>query len=362
MPNFNKPIRYWTLQLVLVLHVAIILNLPNKRASFVSEENFLLQQNIVDARNSLPNTVFSATSTNNFKTKLCEVNVYRFLTIVECFCSYVCVYFLYCIVFYMCFNSISVAVWPFLLIWNEMKWKIWCVCVPLLYAFMQFVELILPSESWSAANLNHTDSTATCCLVVSSLGFVLLHFAWVVDDAKYILVTRVCVCVCLSVCLSAAACPHYCTDPDVTLGVVGMPPPIVHYCADLQPVHGFRRYGNITRTRNVSEYTLVLALWCIVSVVELLSKFYISIFSLCDFSFRSSSACMCLPCAAKFNAIKLVSIPVLPNNIVVSFTPLYRYKPITCTWCRLYLTAYVAAVDFIFFKMADAAILHIYNF
>jgi len=22
-------------------------------------------------------------------------------------------------------------------------------------------------------------------------------------------------CVCLSVCLSAAACPHYCTDPDV---------------------------------------------------------------------------------------------------------------------------------------------------
>ena len=32
-------------------------------------------------------------------------------------------------------------------------------------------------------------------------------------------------CVCLSVCLSAAACLHYCTDPDVTWGrVVGMPP------------------------------------------------------------------------------------------------------------------------------------------
>jgi len=35
-------------------------------------------------------------------------------------------------------------------------------------------------------------------------------------------VTRVCVCVCLSlslcVCLSAAACPHYCTDPDVPWG------------------------------------------------------------------------------------------------------------------------------------------------
>jgi len=33
---------------------------------------------------------------------------------------------------------------------------------------------------------------------------ILLHFAWVVDDAKFIVVTRVCVCV----CLSAAACPH----------------------------------------------------------------------------------------------------------------------------------------------------------
>jgi len=44
-----------------------------------------------------------------------------------------------------------------------------------------------------------------------------LHFAWVVDDAKCIVVTRVCVCTCvMSVCLSAAACPHYCTDPDVT--------------------------------------------------------------------------------------------------------------------------------------------------
>jgi len=49
---------------------------------------------------------------------------------------------------------------------------------------------------------------------------LLLHFAWVVDDAKCIVVMHVCVSlsVCLSVCLcvSAAACPHYCTDPDVT--------------------------------------------------------------------------------------------------------------------------------------------------
>ena len=40
---------------------------------------------------------------------------------------------------------------------------------------------------------------------------MLLHFACVVDHEKCIVVTRVCV----SVCLSAAACPHNCTDPDV---------------------------------------------------------------------------------------------------------------------------------------------------
>ena len=41
--------------------------------------------------------------------------------------------------------------------------------------------------------------------------YILLHFAWVVDDAKCIVYMRVCV----SVCLSMATCPHYCTDPDV---------------------------------------------------------------------------------------------------------------------------------------------------
>jgi len=39
---------------------------------------------------------------------------------------------------------------------------------------------------------------------------------------------RLCVClcvsVCLSVCMSAAACPHYCMDPDVIWGVVGDAP------------------------------------------------------------------------------------------------------------------------------------------
>jgi len=64
-------------------------------------------------------------------------------------------------------------------------------------------------------------------------------------------------------CLSAATCPHYCTDPDVSWGSGRGCPVVVHYWADLKSVHGLRCYGNIARTRNVSEYVLVLAL-CLV--------------------------------------------------------------------------------------------------
>ena len=67
--------------------------------------------------------------------------------------------------------------------------------------------------------------TALIPTAVSVNGPVfLLHFAWVVDDAKCIVVTRVCVSVCVSVCLSAAVCSHYCTDPDETWGVAGAAP------------------------------------------------------------------------------------------------------------------------------------------
>jgi len=69
--------------------------------------------------------------------------------------------------------------------------------------------------------------------------------------------------VCLSVHLSAAACSHYCTDPDVTWESGRGCPLVVHYWADLQSVHGLHCYGNITRTQNVSEYMLVLAV-CLV--------------------------------------------------------------------------------------------------
>ena len=72
----------------------------------------------------------------------------------------------------------------------------------------------------------------------------LLQFAWVIDDAKCIVVTRVCVCVYVSV---AAVRPHYCTDPDVTWGHGRGCPLVVHCWADLQSGHGLRCYGNITR-------------------------------------------------------------------------------------------------------------------
>ena len=44
-------------------------------------------------------------------------------------------------------------------------------------------------------------------------------------------------------------------------------PLVVHCWADLQSVQGLRCYGNITRTRNVSEYVLVLAL-CLVVISD----------------------------------------------------------------------------------------------
>jgi len=44
-------------------------------------------------------------------------------------------------------------------------------------------------------------------------------------------------------------------------------PLVVHFWADLQSVHGLRCYDNITRTRNVSEYMLVLALRLVLFVV-----------------------------------------------------------------------------------------------
>ena len=61
-------------------------------------------------------------------------------------------------------------------------------------------------------------SITAACDRVEAVRYSSLHFAWVVDDAKCIVVTRVCLC------LFAAAWPHYCMNPNVTWGMIGVPP------------------------------------------------------------------------------------------------------------------------------------------
>ena len=87
------------------------------------------------------------------------------------------------------------------------------------------------------------------------------HFR-IVDDAKCIVVTRVCVSDCVSVCPRPHA-PTLLHGPGCNLGEWYGMPLVVHYWPDLQSVHGLRCYGNITRTRTISEYMLVFAL-CLV--------------------------------------------------------------------------------------------------
>jgi len=69
------------------------------------------------------------------------------------------------------------------------------------------------------------------------------------------LVTRVYASVCM---LSLAAFLHYCTDPDVTWGMV-----VMHYWTDLESVHGFCCHDNIAPNAKCQR-VLVLAL-CLVT-------------------------------------------------------------------------------------------------
>ena len=70
-----------------------------------------------------------------------------------------------------------------------------------------------------------------------------LHFAWVVGDAKSIVVTTLCVCLWLSL----IACSHYTLlhGPGCNFGEWWGCSLVVHYWAYLQSVLGFRCYDNI---------------------------------------------------------------------------------------------------------------------
>jgi len=111
------------------------------------------------------------------------------------------------------------------------------------------------------------------CIALDCVGlrYVTLYYCIVVT--RVCVRVCVCVCVCLYVCVSTSACLHYCTDPDVTWGSGRECPLVVHYWADLQSVHRLRCYGNITRTRNVSEYMLVCLLaLCLVIIMHTLCR------------------------------------------------------------------------------------------
>jgi len=86
----------------------------------------------------------------------------------------------------------------------------------------------------------------------------LLHFAWVVDDAKCILVTRVCVSVCVSVPRRMPTLLH---GPGCNLGNGRGCPLVVHYWADLQSMHGFVAMTTKRRKRNVSKCLYSLYAW-----------------------------------------------------------------------------------------------------
>ena len=85
---------------------------------------------------------------------------------------------------------------------------------------------------------------------------LLLHFARVGDDAKCILVTRVCLSVCLSVRRRILTLLH---GPGCNLGNARGCLLVVYCWADLQSVHGFRCYDNVTPNAKCQR-VLVLAL------------------------------------------------------------------------------------------------------
>jgi len=125
----------------------------------------------------------------------------------------------------------------------------------LIHTSSQYGE-IRPTNGWDRlVSLDYPQQIST--------GFASWLRYW--TDRSHLCCVCVCVCVCLSVCPRPHAHLTARSNPDVTWEGVGMSPSC-HYLADLQSVHGLRCYGKITRTRNVGEYMLVLAL-CLVCLL-----------------------------------------------------------------------------------------------
>ena len=73
----------------------------------------------------------------------------------------------------------------------------------------------------------------------------------------------------VSVCLSLAAFQYYCMDPDVTWGIGMGCLLVVHWWADLQSVHGFRCYDNITLNAKCQR-VLLLAVCLVCHCIKIL--------------------------------------------------------------------------------------------
>jgi len=84
------------------------------------------------------------------------------------------------------------------------------------------------------------------CWMLSVRSTRSLHFAWVLDHEKCIVVTRVCVSVCPSV---RGRMPTLLHGPGCNLREWWGWLLVVHYRADLQSVHGLRCYGNTMEMR-----------------------------------------------------------------------------------------------------------------
>jgi len=72
----------------------------------------------------------------------------------------------------------------------------------------------------------------------------------------------------LCVCVSLAAFPYYCTDPDVTWGNGRRCPIVMHYCADLQSLHGFRCYDNIAPNAKCQRVRVLVLALCLVVILS----------------------------------------------------------------------------------------------
>jgi len=79
------------------------------------------------------------------------------------------------------------------------------------------------------SSITSRHSSKLDCLISQSINRIFITFR-VSRRRREMYCVHACLCVCLSVCLSAAACLHYCTDPDVTWWSGRGCPLVVHYC------------------------------------------------------------------------------------------------------------------------------------